>query len=185
MLWQQRKSVSFTSIRPLVLGLPLGIVLGLLALSHLSDVYLKLLLGLTLLLAVANKIWRKAEVQHLSRAYGWLAGVLSGVSGVCVSASGPPVLVYATMAGWNKDEFRANLSAFFLSASFLACIGLVSQGLMTLDTLKTTACLIPMVLLGSRMGFYVGQWIPQLHFTRFILVLLSLLALRFIVATIA
>ena len=186
LLWQQRQALSLKIIKPSIIGLPFGVMIGLLALTNLPETYLKLLLGCTLLLAVINNVWRKQKNDiKPSPLYGFVAGVFSGICGVSVSASGPPILVYATLAGWNKTLFRANLAAFFFSASITACIGLMSKGFLTLETLKMTFFLIPVVLLGSKVGFHLGQRLPQVHFTRFTLALLTLLALRFIISGIA
>lgn len=181
LVWRQRRDISLTEIKPLISGLPFGVFIGLMALTHLSDRYLKLMLGVTLFIAVLNALWRGTRSTALPMVYAWLAGFFSGICGVSVSSAGPPTLIYATIAGWDKTLFRANLSAFFLSASTLACLGLASKGLLTTETLKVTAYFIPIGLIGSKLGFHLGQRVPQTLFTRFTLALLTILALRFIV----
>lgn len=191
--WQNRKAVSFKAVRVLILGLPIGIYLGLRVLNVFSEAHLKLLLAIALLVAVGNTLWMKPqddesqelEVQRTHPVFGAISGVFSGLCGASLSASGPPVLVYASFARWPKESYRANLSIFFAVTSFLSCIGLALSGLLTTESLKITAWLIPVSLLGSVTGYRLGSLVPQLHFTRLTLALLTLIALRFIAASIA
>ena len=179
--WQNRQSVSLGRVFHLLIGVPIGIYVGLQALYHLDEAHLQLILGVALLIAVAHLHWGGSSTRNVGRLIGGCVGVMSGLCGVSVSSAGPPVLVYASFAGWDQSQYRANLSVFFGVTSFLSCIGLTCSGLITTNSLSMTVVLIPVALLGSVVGFRLGALISKIFFTRLTLALLLIMAFRLIV----
>ena len=180
LIWQNRRSVSLKSISPLLIGVPIGICVGLQALHQLDEAHLQLMLSLALLIAVYHTLYGGHSTKKAGRLAGGCVGVLSGLCGVSVSSAGPPVLVYASFAGWDQSQYRANLCVFFGVTSLLSCIGLSWSGLITVESLSITAMLIPVALLGSVVGYRLGALISPLFFTRLTLALLQVMALRLI-----
>jgi uncharacterized membrane protein YfcA len=178
LLARQRRAVNRAEVSRLLLGLPIGIIVGVLSLEHLSDPPLKLALGLALLFAVLNAVWGRE-----ARLPSWIApiaGALAGFTGASLSSPGPPVLIYATLSGWSKDSFRANLAALFFTSNLLAFTGLSLRGMINTETLKVSVFLIPCVALASLLGASLGDKLPQALFKRMVLVLLGSLSARFL-----
>lgn len=182
---QHRAHLQLKSISPLLWGIPLGIILGLLTLESLSETLLKGLLGIALLASVINRLVGSTTIPQLHPSVGVLMGTLAGITGTAFSASGPPVLIFANLSGWSRDHFRANLSFVFWFCGILAIIGLSLRGVITLETLYLSATLCPGVLFGSFLGARLGNLIPQRLFQQLALLLLTLLALRFLYGVLA
>ncbi|MBK9232189.1 MAG: sulfite exporter TauE/SafE family protein [Anaerolineae bacterium] len=49
----------------------------------------------------------------------YLAGFLAGLLGGAYNTPGPPVIIYGTLQGWPRNEFRSILQALFLFSSAL------------------------------------------------------------------
>ena len=109
---------------------------------------------------------------------GALSGFFGGLCGGAFSASGPPVLIYATAAGWARDHFRANLQVFFMSTAILGFIGFIKIGLVNRETLPITITCLPGVVLGGLLGDRLATRLPQESFRS--LVTYCLLAMGFI-----
>jgi uncharacterized protein len=182
--WSQWRSVNFRSIFPLLIGLPVGIFVGVLLLDILPNHQLRALLGCTLIITVIHRLSGSAVRRVLPLSIGALVGFCSGVIGASLNTAGPPALIYASLSGWKKDEFRANLAIFFFTSSFIAFLGLSYQGVVQLETLKVSGLLIPLVLIGSRLGLSLGHHLSQRYFSWITLLCLTVLALHFISATI-
>ena len=178
--WQNRHQVSLRKISILLIGVPVGIYLGLHILHIFSEPQLKLILGITLLVAVVNILWPRPLLSVTHPIFGAIAGIFSGVCGVSISSSGPPILIYASFSGWDKESYRANLSVFFGLTSFLSCLGLFYSGFLTSKTLTATGLLIPVSLLGSVAGYRFGTVISPLHFMRLTVTLLIIMAISLI-----
>ena len=178
--WQNRRNVFLKRVSPLLIGVPIGIYVGLQALHHLDEAHLQLILGTALLIAVAHTQWGGSSTRSIGSFVVGCVGVLSGLCGVSVSSAGPPVLVYASFAGWDQSQYRANLSVFFGVTSLLSCVGLTWSGLITTDSLSMTVVLIPVALLGSVAGYRLSALISKVLFTRLTLALLLIMALRLI-----
>ena len=177
---QRHQTVELTSLRWVFIGLPVGVILGLFLLESVSESFLKQLLGLALGISAVNTMMPN----HLQRKYGrfpaLITGTCAGISGTTLSASGPPILIYANLLGWNRDLYRAQLSVLFLTCSSLALIALSVRGQVNLTTLSLSLSLTPTVLIGSIVGATLGSWLPQRVFRLFVQCLLILLSARFI-----
>ena len=177
---QRRQKIELTSLRWVLIGLPFGVMIGVYLLESVSESLLKQFLGLALGISAINKM----IPNHKQRQYGTtpalITGLCAGISGATLSASGPPILIYANLLGWNRDQYRAQLSALFLTCSSLALIALSMRGQVNLTSLSVSLSLTPTVLIGSMIGGQLGSKLPQRLFSLFVLCLLIALSLRFI-----
>ena len=83
-----------------------------------------------------------------------------GLHGAALSAAGPPVLIYATVAGWEKDRFRANLQAIFFVVSTISDRPAVGD-FFSESSILLSLKLIPGVLVGAMIGTKISAKIPQ------------------------
>lgn len=180
LFYAQRNIIQQRLIYPLLIGLPGGIWLGLLILKDLPNFYLKIVLAVTLLITVCYRLSGALVPRRLPKTIGVFVGFCSGIIGASLNTAGPPALIYASLSGWPKNYFRANLSLFFLVSSLISCIGLIYHNLIDLLTLKISLILLPCMFIGSRIGLILGNHLSQLYFHRLTIVFLTLLALRFL-----
>ena len=102
-----------------------------------------------------------------------------GLHGAALSAAGPPVLIYATVAGWEKNRFRANLQAIFFVVSTISVIGLTIGDFFSESSILLSLKLIPGVLVGAMLGTKLSAKIPQEVFRKIVFAALATMGLYF------
>ena len=178
-MWRLKDHLKPKLILPILIGLPFGVALGIMSLELLSEVILKAVLGVALLATVLNAVLGRS-LREPPRALGPLVGILSGATGAALSSPGPPAIIYATLCGWPRDTFRAQLSIIFGAASAMSLIGFALRGVLTFETLTASAYLLPGLIFSSALGVKLGGRLPQTRFRRLVLCLLTALAARFL-----
>lgn len=175
-----RKDTTPRALIPIFTAIPIGVFGGIYALDVLPGVLLKSLLGLTLLAFVGHSLRKTNSRPHRdSQRFATAAGALSGFTGAALSAAGPPVLIYATVAGWEKDRFRANLQAIFFVVSTISVIGLTAGDFFSESSILLSLKLIPGVLAGAMIGTKLSAKIPQEVFRKIVFAALATMGLYF------
>jgi uncharacterized membrane protein YfcA len=146
---------------------------GLLLLQVLPDRPVKIVVGL-LVLATALLYMRGSGTRAGTGASGLVAvGVLSGLLNGLTTFSGPPVVLLLAGAEATKEEFRANLSLYFLVLNVVTVPMLISRGLLTADLAVDCARLSPFVIAGAAAGSLAASRVGQARFRRLVLILLA------------
>ena len=118
-LFVNRRQVGATLpiVRPVVVGLPIGIAAGTMLLASLDAARMKLLTFSVLapLILVQGAGWRR-PVRSL-RAVGPAIGAGIGALYSVTTISGPPLAVFLTNQGLTKGSFRAGMAALRLVES--------------------------------------------------------------------
>jgi|MDSW01.2.fsa_nt_gb uncharacterized membrane protein YfcA len=173
--YKLRSHVQFDKIKPMFFALPFGILLGLWLLIHWPNTWMKAILGFILVVYVlsSKRLTHTKMSEHPVPAA--CAGFLGGVFSSAVGAAGPPILIYATALGWERDHFRANIQVFFMGSAISTFIGLISQGLINADTLPISALCVPGMVVGGLVGNRLASHLPQEKFRQ--LVMMGLLAM--------
>ena len=117
-----------------------------------------------------------------------LKSIVAGFFGGCLTSAfgtgGPPILIYARESGWDRagpDCFRANLQLIFFYCNTLTNASLFYEGVITYETLKTSAMLIPAMILGGVSGSAIASKIDKDSFKKMVLVALALMGMLYIV----
>lgn len=156
-IYLDRKSVDWKSAISLILSAFIGIPLGLYALKHLPDHFMKAGLGIFLIVysvySLIGPKLPKVDKPWLPFPFGLLAGAL----GAAFSTSGPPVVVYGTLRDLAPSTFRGTLSAFFMTNNIAIMTGMITSGILNLDTLKIVLIATPVLVSGS----LIGNWIHK------------------------
>ena len=177
---QLRRDATIRPLIPIFFGIPVGVAGGIAALESLPSIWLKMMLGLTLVAFVLQATIKPPTAWSGTHPIAALtAGTLSGFAGGALSSAGPPVLVYAALAGWPRDRFRANLQMIFLVVSSISVIGYSVQGFFRVDTLQTSALLVPGVMTGAVLGAKIAPHIPQKTFRSLVIAGLALMGCYF------
>ena len=181
-LWRLRAHLELRRVLPMVAGGVLGIPVGLAFLKGVDEAVVKGTLGLVLvgygLLALGGGV--KPRAQAISDRWGLLAGLLGGALGGAFNTSGPPVVIYVSLKGWDKDVATSALQAFFSFSSTFSLIGFWWAGLFTPTVVHTLLPLYPVVWLGSLVGARIYDRVPQERFRVAVLVLLVVLGASFL-----
>ena len=145
-------------IWPLFVASLLGIIPGVYILKIIDPSYLKLYIGIVILLVsffmASNYI---VTIKHEKLAT-ILVGIVSGFMGGSTSLSGPPVALFLINQQQDKVAFRANLVRFFCLGNIATLIVMYYMGTVDTGILKQLKYVIP--------GILVGVWFGEKAFSK-------------------
>ena len=167
---QDHSQIHFSSAKWLILFALLGIPIGVFILMYGNDFWVKIGLGVLIILYSLYALLGKEKVHLVSDSKGWLfaCGLLSGVLGGAYGVNGPPLVVYGNMRQWNARHFRATLQAYFLPASFVGAIAYYFQDLFTMVVLEYFLVSLPAVFPAIFLGRYLNHTLKDAAFFRFV-----------------
>ncbi|MGI8948214.1 MAG: TSUP family transporter [Ornithinimicrobium sp.] len=120
----------FVRIAPLLL---LGSVLGALTIQAISSAWLDVLVGGTVLLALAWTLLVGARVGAHGTPPALAAGTVGGFMNTTAGVAAPALTVYAVATDWQQRSFAATLQPIFLVANLSALIAKASLGAIPLS----------------------------------------------------
>ncbi len=177
-----KKHLKLKRIIPLMIFGILGIPFGAWVLRALSAQTLKIIIGITIsFFALLFLLGFRREVVNEKRAsvpVGFISGVLNG----SISMSGPPVILFFANQGTRKDEFRANLVAYFLVLNIFSIPVFILNGLITGEVLNHSAYLLPALVTGMVLGNALAAKLPEKIFRKIALVIVFLSGLLSLLA---
>ena len=163
--WMYRRSCRMASVWPMLLGCLPGVLAGVWVLKFVPGTWLQAGLGSLLLVYMLWQYLYIPSGRHKeSLPSGLLAGFGSGFANAAISFSGPPVVIYALMVGWDKETTRGTLGAFFLAIAIVTCIAQAFAGFFTPSTLTAVAYGIPGAIAGLLASIPVARKIPEKQF---------------------
>jgi len=162
----------------LILSAWVGIPFGILFLVRVDVKIVKLVLAVTVMIfTLLNLV--NAQKYHLKRLnYSLLFGFVSGVFGGAYNISGPPVVLYGTLAQWNPATFRATLQSYALFTNLFAIAGYAFAGTITSEVLTYYVYSLPIVAASIWLGGLLHRRIPAEQYAIYIRILLLLLGLN-------
>jgi hypothetical protein len=167
-LWVNRQALPRAWRRAafVIVGLPPGVALGTLALTHVDPSWLKLatFLGLLPLILLQAAGYRRAIRKERAASVALGAGV--GVLYAVTTISGPPLAMFLTNQGYANQEFRAALGAIRLAASVLTLALYAQSALFTGTSLRLFVTILPSVLIGVPAGAWLIQRVREESFRR-------------------
>lgn len=172
-----RHNLQWRMLQQLLPGALLGITLGALTFSYMSESALKLLVATMTLLFCLNafiKMIRRIQVQprqqHFGTATFW--STLSGFASFSVHAGGPPMSFYLLPLKLDKSVYVATTIVFFTSVNLIKVVPYIGIGLFTRESLLISLCLVPFALLGVKAGVLLHNKVNETLFYRACYVLL-------------
>lgn len=178
MLVRYRTSLKFRSIQGLLLSSLIAIPFGVFYFRRLDEEIALFILGLVIVLYALYALtgFRLPELNH--PAWGWLFGLAGGFLGGAYNTSGPPVIVYGNCRRWSPQEFKSNLSGFFLAGSLVIVSTHWAGGNLTRDVWLIFLVALPALLLGFLLGQGMDKRLNPEAFRRIVLILLIVLGVR-------
>jgi len=148
MLLHEHQAIDREGVGWILLGRVPGTALGTWVVVAVTVDTLKVLIGASVLLAVAASVF--APPVRLSRRNGVLAGAASGTTGTAAGIGGPPLaLLYQHQSG---PTIRSTLAASFFFGTLLSITTLAIAGQVLLVDVALVVALLPAVVLGSLLG---------------------------------
>ncbi len=167
-----RNAIEPKKIAKITFAAVFGIALAGSAMSQLSPVLLQLALGIFSILFAS---WDKL-IPLLGRLPGaaFLWGGISGITSTLLHAGGPPIAIYFLSKKIDKQQWLAQAAMFFAVMNFIKLIPYSLNNLWSFELLLHGLILVPVALLGVKLGNVLQQNISQQTFIKLCRVLLAL-----------
>lgn len=171
--WFLRKDAEGPLVRRLTLSAYVGMPLGLVILEVVPDTSLKIVLGVSVLMATLM-LARRLDLRHVGRGMDVGLGFVSGVLNTSLSTNGPPLVFDLQARHLDATRFRATISAVFALCNVGALTLFIVRGKITSEGLHAAAIALPAWLVGQLIGWPIRK---HMHGERFRVMVLVLLAL--------
>jgi uncharacterized membrane protein YfcA len=173
-VWKLRDALSWSRLAPLLIGSVFGVPLGVFALAHADPRYVRLSIGVVLVLFSLYGLLRPAikPVKVASLPADLSVGFFNGVLGGATGLAGIIVVIWSQLRGWTKDQQRTvfqpvGVATFAMSAAWLG-----GQGSISRDVLKLFVIALPVLLAGTWLGLKLYGRLNEVQFRKLVLVLL-------------
>jgi uncharacterized protein len=181
------KQWDWAAIRNLQIGGVLGIGVGMLFVSRVSNNALSLAIGVVGLimavLLVVRERWYPDHVYRPSLIDGLLVGAAAGFSSAIAHAAGPIVAIYLLAQRMSKEAFVASNAIFFTVNNLIKVPPYLAAGLITTETLRLDLRYLPMLPLGVAAGWAINRLLPQRYFDVIVQVMLFVTSVHLIVTS--
>ncbi|HBF40166.1 MAG TPA: sulfite exporter TauE/SafE family protein [Firmicutes bacterium] len=171
--WKNRHHINFKVVIPLFLAVIIGNIPGILLLSIGSDHFLKVILGVVLiLLAIEMQIHKSGA--NPRKGGPWLFGVIGVASGFLMGLFGIGALLAAGINRYteNRNEYRGNLCFVFIFDNVFRCIAYGWRSIFNWHIFMLSLMLFPAILLGMGLSAKLDLHLREDHIRKGILALL-------------
>jgi len=166
---------------PLLIGAIPGILTGIFFLKYAPEYLLRVVMSIVLASYSLYALKKPSIKVSFPPNFSVVVGFCSGNLGGAFNMNGPPVLLWAAIEKWNKNEFRSILQAYFGISGLIVITFHALTGLTTTIVLKYFLLAIPFTFLGILIGNYLAEKIPQIRFQQMVCGLLILLAILLVI----
>lgn len=173
-VWKLRHTLKASQLMPLILGSAIGVPVGIVLLRWVSPAHLRMAIGILLVLFSLYNLVRpklpavKGGGQAADAGVGFLNGVVGGSTGL----AGILIVIWSNMRGWQRDEQRAAFQPTGVATFLITLIALGGVGLITADTVKLFALGLPVLAIGTWLGWKLYGKLDEASFRKGVLVLL-------------
>jgi len=182
-IWLYRKHYSAINLKILVPAGLLGVLIGWLTASMISELTLKLIIGLVGL-GFCLQTWFKRDSVQLpapaSRLSGLFWGALAGFTSFISHSGGPPFQVYMLPQKLSKLEFAGTATLFFAVVNLAKIAPYHQLRPYSLNDLMQVSVLIPLALLGTLLGAQLTRRLNEVWFYKLVQMGLFLVSLKLI-----
>ena len=162
-----------------------GLAIGSLTLRLIDDGWLRPIIGtIILLLAAFNFIKNRfidPEKVPSHWAFAVVVGILAGFTTQVANAAGPVMALYLLAMRLPKTEYMGTCAWLFLILNWTKLPIFISEGRITLNSLRADLPMLPLVVLGGVLGIVFIRKIPQTTFNRIIEILVLLSAIKLLI----
>jgi uncharacterized protein len=168
-----RHALNWRNIWALVLGTAIGIPIGVRLLTYTNPAYLRLGVGILLMLYAIYSLVRPAfKPMKIGVAADIVIGFFNGLLGGLTGLGGVISTISCQLRGWSKDMQRAVFQPVLLAAFVIISISLGASGAVTLETAKLYGIGLPLMMAGIWSGFRLYGKIDDETFRKAVLTLL-------------
>jgi hypothetical protein len=152
-----------------------GALLGGLLLKSMEPGIIMKIMGMVLILFSAYKVIAPEFKLVFSKIWTLPTGLLSGMLGAAIGTDGPPVVVYAALKPWNKEQVVGMLQSFFLFTNFVVLGSYWVHGLLTASVLKASGVAAPFAVAGILLALRINKRMSQRRFEVILSIVIGLM----------
>jgi uncharacterized membrane protein YfcA len=152
-----------------------GALFGGLLLKSMAPGLIMKFMGTVLILFSAYKVIAPQSKVIFSRLWAIPTGVLSGILGAAIGADGPPVVVYAALKPWSKEQVVGMLQSFFLITNFVILGSYWVHGLLTPSVLIVSGVAAPFAVGGILLAIRMNRRMSQRRFEVILSIVIGLM----------
>ncbi|MBI1259119.1 MAG: TSUP family transporter [Chloroflexi bacterium] len=181
-IWRYRRALRLRPFWRVILGTALGAPLGVFLIARLDERIILSALGLFLVGYALYNLFNLRLPRIVQPKWDFSFGLASGVFAGAYNTGGPPLVIYGTSLGWNSEQFKANLQALFMLNSFLVIILHIVAGHVDALVLENLAISLPVVAVGTAIGFRISRYVNEALFRKCVLALLIIVGLHLLLS---
>lgn len=141
-----------------------GIPLGLLMLTTVPELVVKVVLGAVIIAFAIYQMVSRGAYELKDDRLAWLFGFGAGVLGGAYGMNGPPLAVYGALRRWSPEQFRSTLQGYFFPASLIGMGGYWMTGLWSPAVTRYYLASLPVVLIATILGRLLHRRIDRGRF---------------------
>ena len=148
-----------------------GMPLGLLILNVVDDTTLRIVLGISVLIATLL-LARRLDLGHVGAALDAVCGFVSGVLNTSLGTNGPPLVFDLQARNLDAYRFRATIATVFVASNVVALVLFAIDGKITDEGVEAATVALPAWVLGQALGWPARRHVHGERFRRLVLALL-------------
>jgi len=152
-----------------------GALFGGLLLKSMEPGFIMKIMGTVLILFSAYKVIAPEFKLVFSKIWAVPTGLLSGILGAAIGTDGPPVVVYAALKPWSKEQVVGMLQSFFVITNFIVLGSYWVHGLLTASVLQVSGVAAPFAVAGILLAIRVNRRMSQRRFEVILSILIGLM----------
>ena len=186
-VWKLRHALRWKRLWPFLLGGALGVPLGVAVLEWARPDYIRVTVGVLLVLYSAYSLARPAmkPIKHGGAAADAGVAFLNGILGGLTGLAGILTTIWCSIRGWPKDEQRAVFQPIGVAIFAMSGLWLGIGGAIPSDTLWFFVLGLPVLLAGTWLGLKLYGHLDEAGFRKVVLVLLFVSGIALVVPAIA
>ena len=169
--FQGRRLVRWRDLLPLLPFSFLGVQAGLFFLKRLPTAELAVALAIFIFLFAIYSLLPLPKL-HGSRRWAVLAGFMGGMVGALFGTGGPFYVIYLSMRGLDKSEFRATAATIFMFDGGFRILSYLFGGIYDRYTMLGVMFGLPLLAAGMAIGGRIHLTLSHQQFTRLVSLIL-------------
>tara|TARA_B100000809_G_C14966626_1_gene469352 strand:- start:18 stop:746 length:729 start_codon:yes stop_codon:yes gene_type:complete len=173
-LIRYRQHADWSKLWRLSPGLLIGMIIGGFVFLHINSSVLRPLLGiLILLLVVMQVITSKLKMDDVPDhpAFVWSMGGAAGFATTVGNVAGPIMSIYLLAVRFSKEKFIGTGAWYYFIINCMKVPLYVFAGEITFETLRFNVCVVPGIIGGALLGWWLLPYISRRIFDHAVLVL--------------
>lgn len=169
-VYNYRKHVKWSVFAMIIPAATIGIIVGALTVSYVSDDFVRIVLGLisiifSIVQFLRDYLKHPAQKENVIRGYFW--GIVAGITSFISHSGGPPYQAYALGLKLDKVIFAGTTAVTFATINAIKLAPYFMLGQFNTDNLWISASLVPVAIAGALSGVWLVKRISQALFYNF------------------